>query len=193
MLCHGTRLINHAQNGRSSKSFLSEGLWESLVSQLKNGDVVLIQFGHNDQKISDESLYVAARDGYEKNLQGFIKDVRAKGAVPILLTSIARRTFDSQGKLQSTLGEYPAIVRKMADQMTVKLVDLNTITRNLLVAMGPVTSRDWFVHLAPGVSKNYPQGKQDDTHLSPLGAREIASWVSIELSNVLPDVICRDA
>lgn len=192
MLCNGARVINHAQNGRSSKSFLSEGLWEALVSKLKNSDVVLIQFGHNDQKSGNESLYEAARDGYKKNLRGFIEDVRAKGAVPVLVTPLVRRTFDSQGELQATLGEYPAVVRKVADAMNVKLIDLNTITRDLLVGMGPLTSRDWFVHLAPGVSKNYPQGKQDDTHLSPLGAREIAGRVAIELRKTMPAVICPD-
>jgi len=190
MLCGGFRIANHAQNGRSTKSFLAEGLWKDLLGQLQQGDIVLIQFGHNDQKSDEARLFASAQQEYKKNLQSFVNDVRAKDAVPVLLSSIVRRAFDSQGKLQRTLGDYPAVTREVAIAMSVQLVDLNNSTRELVESLGPESSKDLFIHLAPGVNDNYPQGIQDDTHLSSYGALEVAKLVAIELKKSLPEIIC---
>lgn len=190
MLCDGIRIVNHAQNGRSTKSFLSEGLWKNLLGQLQQGDIVLIQFGHNDQKSDEARLFAGAQQDYKMNLQSFVNDVRTKDAVPVLLSSIVRRAFDSQGTLLPTLGDYPAVTREVAVAMSVQLVDLNTSTRELVESLGPEVSKDLFIHLAPGVNDNYPQGIQDDTHLSSYGALEVAKMVAIELKKSLPEVIC---
>ena len=190
MLCDGARMVNHAKNGRSTKSFLSEGLWEDLLAQLRKGDLVLIQFGHNDQKADEPRLFTNAWQDYKKNLQGLVNDTRAKGAEPVLLTSIVRRAFDSSGKLRSTLGDYPAATRQLAKEMSVQLVDLNTMTHQLIETMGPEASRAMFLHLPPGVNANYIEGKQDNSHLSAQGALNVATMTAIDLKAFLPDVIC---
>ena len=190
MICDSTRVVNHARNGRSTKSFLSEGLWKNLVSRLREGDVVLIQFGHNDQKVDKPLLFADAWHNYKDNLQSFVNDSQNKGANPVLLTSIARRAFDSNNVLQSTLGEYPAATRELAREMSVPLIDLNAMTRQLIKTMGPEASKALFLHLPPGVNSNYPEGSQDDTHLNARGALEVAAMAAVELKKSWPDVIC---
>ena len=191
MLCDGVRVINHARNGRSTTSYLAEGWWREVVTQLSEGDIVLIQFGHNDQKAHDPDLFAAAWRDYKNNLQGFVNETRASGAQPVLLTSIARRAFDSKGELQSTLGDYPAATRKLAKEMSVQLVDLNVMTREFIEALGPEASKALFLHLSPGVNANYIEGKQDDTHLNSQGALEVATMAAVELKKSMPEMICR--
>lgn len=190
MLCDDVLVRNHAQNGQSTRSFVEEGLWADLVTQLKPDDVVLIQFGHNDQKISNPSLYSSARVEYAENLQRFVLDVRALGARPVLLTSIVRRAFDSQGKLTPTLGDYPAVTRSVASQMTVPLIDLHTGTVKLVEDAGPAASRKLYLHLQSSEHENYPKGIEDNTHLSRAGALQVASLVAVELQKLIPRLSC---
>ena len=190
MLCEGVRVVNHAKNGRSSKSFLAEGLWKDLLAQLRTGDVVNIQFGHNDQKESDPELYAQAWQGYRDNLQRFVLDVRSRGAIPVLLTSIARRAFDSQGKLQNTLGDYPAVTRLVAEALDVKLIDLNASTSKLVEDLGYTDSKTLFLHLAPNLHKNYPEGEQDNTHLNSHGALKVAKLAANGLKEMQAELVC---
>lgn len=190
MLCEDVRVINHAQNGRSTKSFLSEGLWDDLLSQLRTGDIVNIQFGHNDQKVSVPELHTVAWRDYSDNLKRFVFDVRELGAEPVLLTSIVRRAFDSRGSLLPTLGDYPAVTRHVAGELNVELIDLNVSTKELVEALGPVTSKSVFLHLAPGAHENYPDGAQDDTHLNARGAKEVAKLLAAEWQASRPELIC---
>lgn len=190
MVCRDVRVVNHAKNGRSTKSFLSQGLWKNLLEQVHADDLVLIQFGHNDQKVSQPELYAGAWQAYRDNLQSFVSDVRALSAESVLLTSIARRAFNSHGDLSHTLGDYPAVTRAVAEAMGVKLIDLNTATYELVAAMGPIASKDLYLHLAPDVHENYADGRQDDTHLSPLGALQVASVVVDELGKMRPELSC---
>lgn len=190
MLCEGIRIINHAKNGRSTKSFLSEGLWKKLLAQIQSGDTVMIQFGHNDQKSAEPTLYASPWQDYKDNLQRFVSDVRARGAEPVLLTPIVRRQFNSQGQLERSLGEYPAVTRFVADRMSVISIDLNTATHEAIQAMGPIQSKSLYVHLAPNSHQNYPAGKQDDTHLSSQGAFEVAAMAAGELAETHPNLIC---
>lgn len=189
MLCHDVRVINHAKNGRSTKSFISEGLWKDLLAQVRAGDVVVIQFGHNDQKIFHHNLHTSPWQDYRENLQRFVIDSRTLGAEPVLLTSIVRRAFNSQGALEQTLGDYPEATRKVAVAMDVKLIDLNASTHELIAAMGPSASKQWYLHLAPG-TENYSEGTQDDTHLNSQGALEVATLVATDLKKMLPDLVC---
>jgi lysophospholipase L1-like esterase len=108
------RVVNHAVNGRSSKSFRDEGRWANLLAQLEAGDFVLIEFGHNDEKKEDPKRYAAADTDYKENLRRFIREVRAKGAAPLLATPINRRKFDAQGHLSETHGAYPDAMRAVA-------------------------------------------------------------------------------
>jgi len=106
------KVSNHAVNGRSSKSFIDEGRWETVLGSLQSGDYVIIQFGHNDQK-PDEARHTDPYAAYKRNLEKYVTETRAKGAFPILCTPIARRKFDEKGVLVDTHGEYPDAVRRI--------------------------------------------------------------------------------
>lgn len=192
MICPGARVVNHAINGRSSKSFIDEGLLQKMQSQLSEDDIVLIQFGHNDQKIKQNTLYSAPWKGYRENLERFVKTIRTAKAVPVLVTPIARRSFTDDGELINTHSEYPEVVRTVADDTGVKLIDLNTLTHRRIQAMGVEDSKTYFLHLEPNEHKNYKQGVVDDTHLSPIGANEIARLTATALQQWYPDHICID-
>ena len=105
------RIENHAVNGRSTKSFRTLGHWKGVIDKVKQGDYVVLQFGHNDQKESDSLRYAAPQTDYKKNLTRFIEEIRAKGANPILATPVMRRKFDEKGAFVDQHGEYPSVVR----------------------------------------------------------------------------------
>ncbi|KRA75994.1 hypothetical protein ASD78_08590 [Lysobacter sp. Root667] len=167
------RVVNHAKNGRSTRSFIEESRWQALLDGLHAGDWVLIQFGHNDQSVEKPDRYTPLAD-YERNLAGFVADVRARGATPILLTPISRRRFDEEGRVQDSHGEYPGRVRALAAREHVALIDLERRSQALLQEAGVDGSRRLFLQLAPGEHPNYPNGVTDNTHFSPAGARRIA-------------------
>ena len=177
---------NHAVNGRSTKSFIDEGRWTAVLSQLVPGDVVLIEFGHNDEKVEDTTRYAAPRTAYRRNLERFVNDARAKQAIPVLFTPIVRRKFDASGVLQDTHGEYPAVVREVAKALNVHLIDLLAMTDTLVRRAGPNDSKRLYVWVAPGESTMYPEGRQDDTHLSVAGATAVAKLAARALRRTLP-------
>ncbi|WP_439698053.1 rhamnogalacturonan acetylesterase [Mucilaginibacter sp. AW1-7] len=166
---------NRAQNGRSTKTFISEGLWDGIVSSLHEGDYVFIQFGHNDE-VPTKKSYINEQ-GYRDNLETFIRETRDKKAIPVLLTPVARRKFDTTGTVVGTHEVYSAIVRKLADEQKVPLIDLDRESQALFQKLGPEESKKLFNYLAPGESINYPNGQADNTHFSKLGARKIAGIV----------------
>jgi lysophospholipase L1-like esterase len=182
-----TRIVNHAVNGRSSKSFRDEGRWTNVLSQLDPGDFVLIEFGHNDEKKEDPKRYAAPDTDFKENLRRFIREVRAKGATPILATPINRRKFDDKGLLVDTHGAYPDATRAVATEEKVPLIDLHRLSRPLLENLGPEESKKIFVWVKPGEYTRYPDGHQDDTHLNEKGALLIAQLVATEIrSQKLP-------
>ena len=138
----------------------------------------MIQFAHNDQKMIDKKRFTDPWRAYRENLQKFVADVREKEAEPILLTSIARRSFDKHGKLADTLAPYSEVLRDVAAQQKVVLIDLNRSTSELLQQLGPERSKSLYLHLQPGQHPNYPEGEQDDTHLNPQGADRVARMVA---------------
>ncbi|KRD32196.1 hypothetical protein ASE35_14290 [Lysobacter sp. Root916] len=167
------RVVNHAKNGRSTRTFIEEGRWQALLDGLRAGDWVLIQFGHNDESADKPDRYTPLPD-YERNLARFVAEVRARGATPILLTPVARRRYDSEGRVQDSHGEYPGRVRALAAREHVALIDMERRSQAVLQEAGVEGSRRLFLQLAPGAHRNYPQGVEDNTHFSPLGARRIA-------------------
>ncbi|OYV02310.1 MAG: hypothetical protein CFE45_00955 [Burkholderiales bacterium PBB5] len=169
------RLVNHAANGRSTQRFVDEGRWAHVLGQLAAGDVVLIQFGHNDMKADDPARYAEAHGAYKAWLERFVADVRARGATPLLATSVARRSFDAQGRVQQTLGDYPAVTRQVAAQQQLGLIDLNALTTAQLQQLGPEASQALFMHIAPGQWASLPNGAQDNTHYVEAGARATAA------------------
>jgi lysophospholipase L1-like esterase len=167
------RVENRAVNGRSTRTFLSEGKWNAITSDLKSGDYVFIQFGHNDSSKEKIDRYTSPED-YRKNLITFIADVRAKGSEPVLLTPVMRRRFDKEGRFYDAHGEYPDIVRHVAAEQKVSLIDMHRSSEEVVVRYGVDGSRKLFLQLKPGEHPNYPHGVDDNTHFSPLGAEEMA-------------------
>lgn len=170
------RVHNHARNGRSTRTFLSEGRWQAIADSLHAGDYVFIQFGHNDASKDKTDRYTPPAD-YRANLIRFIDETRAKGATPVLMTPVMRRRFDKDGKVRDSHGEYPDIVRSVAKDHGVPLIDMHRKTAELLQLFGQAASAALFLQLPPKENANYPDGIQDNTHFSPFGARIVAAMV----------------
>jgi len=162
----GVKIVNLAMSGRSTKSFIDEGRWDTLIKQVQPGDYVFIQFGHNDQKKDKPKVYAAADGAYRDNLIRFAKEVRAKGGKPVFGTSMVRRTLDKKtGKVHDGLGEYPETVRKLGKEIGVPVVDMNASTRALVEKTPPEESLKWY-----RASVN----KTDFTHPTKDGAKVFA-------------------
>ena len=170
------RIENRAMNGRSTKTFITEGRWQAIVDDLQKSDYVFVQFGHNDSSKDKGERYTPPED-YRKNLKRFVSDIRAKGGHPVLLTPVMRRRFDKDGKFYDTHGEYPDIVRSVAKEYGVPLIDMHRSSETVIVRYGVENSRKLFLQLKPGENPNYPNGVDDNTHFSPLGADEMAKLV----------------
>ena len=168
---------NHAVNGRSTKSFINEHRWDTVISRLTAGDYVLIQFGHNDSKLEDSTRSAPAHTLYKENLTRMVKDVRNKGGVPILITPVMRRKFDESGKFVDTHGDYPAVVKEVAAALNVPLIDLHKSSQALIEKEGPELSRQLFLNIPPNHFKNYKGKEEDNTHFSEYGAACMASLV----------------
>jgi len=164
---------NHAMNGRSTRSFLAENRWQPVLEKLRPGDYVFIQFGHNDEKPEKVDLYTPPED-YRKNLIKFVTEASARKATPVLCTPIVRRRFDKEGKFYDEHGVYPGIVREVAAAYKVPLLDMHRKTQDLLVALGPDSSKKIFLWIQPGEYKSLPNGREDNTHFSEYGATTMA-------------------
>ena len=173
--------LDKAISGRSSKSFRGEGHWAKVLDSLKRGDYVLIQFGHNDQKKEDSLRYTEPRLEFGRSLSQYIRETRAKGANPILATSIARRTFDDAGKLTDTHTAYTLTVLRIAKEEGVPLLDLNERTMKLIDSVGIEASKAIFLHIPPGKFKKLPDGLTDNTHLNEFGGKTVAALAADEL------------
>jgi DNA sulfur modification protein DndE len=167
---------NHAVNGRSTKSFIDEGRWDAVLKTLKKGDYVFIQFGHNDEKQERPALYAAPYAAYTDNLTRFVKDTRAKGAFPVLMTSIVRRHFDENGVLKNSHGDYPDAVRDLAKKLKAPMIDMEAKSRQLIQRLGDEASKKLFMNFDAGIYPEFPKGKTDNTHLRWDGAKAIASF-----------------
>ena len=166
---------NRAKNGRSTRTFISEGLWQSVSETLKPGDYVFIQFGHNDESKEKTDRYTSPED-YKKNLLKFISETRAKKGNAVLLTPVTRRRFQN-GFIQETHPEYSELVRQVAHEEQVPIIDLDKLSRHLLQELGEGPSKLLFLQLDAGEHPNYPDGKIDNTHFNELGARKVAQIV----------------
>lgn len=170
---------NRALNGRSTQSFLNENRWNPVLDSLKPGDYVFIQFGHNDEVQTKKSATTPTQ--FVDNLTKYVKETRDKKANPILITPVARRKFNEQGKIEDTHKEYAQLVRETAKKLNVPLIDLSQKSMELLQNLGVDKSRMLYNHLEEGQNPNYPKGFTDDTHFNELGARYMAELVLKEL------------
>ena len=177
---------NLAKNGRSTSSFRNEGLWKKVFDGAGEGDYVFIQFGHNDE-VSTKKTYTTETE-FKNNLGQYVAEARAKKAIPILLTPMARRKFDADGKIEGTHDVYSQIVRDVAKKEKVVLFDMDKITQQLYQQVGVENSKLLFLQLKPGEHPNYPDGKEDNTHFNELGARLVAQLVLEEIKKQVPEL-----
>jgi len=171
-------VANHAMNGRSSKSFIDEGRLTALLEGVRPGDLVLVQFGHNDEKTEDPTRGTDPYTTYQDCLRRYIDGARARRATPVLLTPVERRRFAADGTARATHGEYPAAMRALAAEEQVALLDTQALSLARWQELGPDGTLAYFNWLEPGESPNYPDGKQDNTHFAPKGAIEVARTVA---------------
>lgn len=171
----GVAVANHAESGLSLGSFLSSKRLDKVLSVMKPGDYLFVEFGHNDQKEKgpDDGPYKS----YTECLRRFVREARQKGGLPVIVTSTSRRSFGPEGKIVNSLGDYPAAARAVAQQENVPLIDLNAMTVQLYEAMGPEESKKAFVHYPANTYPGQSQALADDTHFNPYGAYQIAQCV----------------
>ena len=188
------RIENHAVNGRSTKSFRTLGHWKGVIDRVKKGDYVLLQFGHNDSKESDSLRYAAPQTDYRQNLTKFVEEIRAKGANPILLTPVMRRKFDDKRQFVDQHGDYPNVVRDLAQKLIVPLIDTHAKSQKVIEAEGVKGSKKMFMNFGGGFYPKHPKGIEDNTHFSRYGAELMASIVCeglVEIGHPLRNFIKR--
>jgi lysophospholipase L1-like esterase len=168
-------IANYAEGGETLSSFIGRRRFEKMLSLMKKGDYAFVEFGHNDQKQKGKN--VGAFTTYKKNLEYFIAEVKKKGGIPVLVTSVQRRRFDSTGKIVETLGDYPAAVRQTAKEQNLPLVDLNVMSKTMYEAWGPEESLKAFVHFSANTYPGQAKALADNSHFSPFGAYEVAKLV----------------
>ena len=173
------KVINYAQNGRSTKSFIDLGLWDKVYAAIQPGDYVFIQFGHNDAKADDPARYAAAFGAYQDNLRIFIDGVREKGGTPVLLTPVARRWFKEGGLDRNCHTDYPAAMKAVAAEKNVVLLDVTTPTLDWIEGLGDEASKAYFM---------ISTGKNDNTHLVPAGARKVTEIVCGLIKEQIPEL-----
>ncbi|WP_221583558.1 rhamnogalacturonan acetylesterase [Microbacterium sp. G2-8] len=170
---------NLAFGGATTESFL-QTKWDELIADVRAGDTVVIQFGHNDQK---ESELLAARGGYADRLRRMVAETRERGADAVLCTSCERRWFDGD-RITPTHGDYPNAVRDLAVELGTPLIDLTAFTTWLYEDAGPEGSVRLLSHFPPGAHAHWPQGLADDTHFHERGATRIAAYVGQRLRGI---------
>lgn len=166
-------VINCAKAGRSTKSFRDEGRWDSIMNRVQPHDWVLIQFSHNDTSVKPERH--ASPADFEKNIICFIEETRSKGANPLLLTPLVMRTFHEGNLIDNRLKTYPGIIRKVAQEYNVPLIDVNLKMRDLVLWLGDEKSKDLYV-------------PDDDTHTREAGAKAVAGYIAEGLKNL--GIVC---
>ncbi|GGO07537.1 rhamnogalacturonan acetylesterase [Saccharibacillus kuerlensis] len=179
----GSKVVNEAVCGRSSQSFIEEGRLDRILQAIREGDYLLIQFGHNDAK-DDPERHTSPWSSYRECLLRYIDGARGKGAQPILITPLSRRHFDADNLLLATHGDYPRAMEALAVRENVPIIDLTSRSAAVYKEMGERQSRQWFTQFAPGEHPNYPEGIEDNTHLNEQGAEAVAELVADGLRRI---------
>ena len=164
-------IANNAESGETIKSFVGERRYAKIMSTIKKGDYLMIQFAHNDMKGGPGNVPIPE---YKQIMTRFITEAKAKGATTILVTAMNRRNFDADNKINQTLGEYPQATRDVAAEQHVGLIDLNAMSKTLYEAMGPDGTLKAFVHYPANSFPGQTTELKDDTHFNAYGAYELA-------------------
>jgi lysophospholipase L1-like esterase len=171
------KIENRAINGRSTKSFIKEGHLAKIENSIKPGDYLIIQFGHNDQKIEDPERGTQPYGDYQDNLSQFIQAAYQKNAYPLLLTSVTRRKFEDDKIDSMSVGDYPQAMIQFAQKNHVPVLDIHKITNEFMGKAGDEESKKYYLHVPPGQSYNYPEGITDNTHFNEEGAKIVAQLI----------------
>lgn len=164
---------DHAENGRSTKSFIDEKRFAVILDRLQPGDYVICQFGHNDEKINDSTRYTEPYGAYQENLKYFAEQTEAKGAHIVYATSITRHKFEA-GKCVNSHKEYPKAMLDFANKNGYTCIDLNQLTIDLYTRLGEEESKKFHMIFPAGTYATYPDGKDDHSHLVMSGALMVA-------------------
>lgn len=179
-------VANHAESGLSANTFIGGNRLKKIISQVKPGDYIFVEFGHNDQK--QKGPGIGAYYSFTYYMKQFIDEARAKGAVPVLVTPTRRRRFDEKGRTVNTHGDYPDAVRLMAGREQVPLIELNEMTGRLYEALGVERSKKAFVHYPKGTFPGQDRELADNTHFNTFGAYEVAKCVIEGIKNAIPEL-----
>ncbi|WP_026463883.1 rhamnogalacturonan acetylesterase [Adhaeribacter aquaticus] len=168
---------DRAKGGRSTRTFFEEGRWAEVYKALQKNDVVMMQFGHNDASKEKTERYVTIQ-GYKEFLRLYVNQTRQKGALPIILTPVARNYPWKDGKLTNVHGDYPQAAKEVAKELEVPLIDLNELSMAAFSAKGQeYVTQNYFMNFPAGTVAAYPEGQKDNTHFQPEGAKAVASLV----------------
>lgn len=171
----GVAIANYAESGETASTFIGVKRLAKLLTQMKKGDYIFMEFGHNDQKQKGEGI--GPFTSYKKTLKQFITEARKRGATPVIVTSMLRRNFDENGKVINTLGDYPEAARQVAAEEKVALIDLNVMSKTLYEAWGPDKSIKAFVHYPAGTFEGQSKPLADNTHFNSYGGYELAKCI----------------
>jgi lysophospholipase L1-like esterase len=185
-LAPSVQCINRAKSGSSSKSYAEDGWWKKALAE--KPDYVLIQFGHNDQPGKGPRRETDPQTTYPENLGRYVDKARAAGAQPVLVTSLPRRHFGSDGKIHSNLQDYVEAVRRVATEKRVPLIDLHARSIDALDRLGPkeIAKFDFQRHGGQGERASDQKTPPDKTHLSPVGSDLFGRMVAEELLKAAP-------
>jgi len=179
-------VANYAESGETLLAFKRENRLQKILSQMKTGDYLFMEFAHNDQKPGGNHL--DAMTTYKDELRYYIAEVRKKGGKPVLVTSTNRRRFDENGKIINTLEEFPEAMRQLANEQNIPLIDLNAMSKTLYETLGVENSKKAFVHYPANSYPGQDKPLADDTHFNPYGAYELAKCVTQSVLQNIPDL-----
>ena len=160
---------------KSYSNYISLGLFDKALKEIRKNDLVLIEFGHNDVKEEDPTRYTEPFGSYQQNLRLMVEACKAKGAEVILLTSISERIFSGDKLMESRHCEYPKAMKALATEIDVLCIDMYQLTKEVLVKEGPDASKRFYMNFDAGLYDSHPLGLNDDTHLRYDGAYMVAN------------------
>ncbi len=183
-LSDGVVVENKAIGGRSSKNFISQGRLDEVLRGIRPGDYLFVQFGHNDNSKGVDDRYAAPAD-YAEYLRTYVDGAVQRGATPILVTPVSRRSFNAEtGAFNVSFPEYVAAASELARDTGTGLVDLSASSLAYLDSIGPEAALSVFLHVPAGVYPSRPSGTADDTHFQEYGAIQMARLVAADVAKL---------
>lgn len=190
---HDIKIYNYALPGRSTKSYIEQGVLKKIEQEIDINDFLFIEFGHNDEKIFVKEAYTTPFGTYKENLRKIIKVAKRVGAIPVLISPLERRWFMDASNawndptmdagtpyklIPSSHTDYVEAMRQLSAEEQVAFIDLHAKSRILINQVGPVQSASWYMNIAKGDYPAYPDGLVDNTHLNNLGAAVFAGLIA---------------